>query len=58
MSLGHSPYTLLCILVGCWSMYLSTWEEFHTGTLYLGVINGPVEGERLGQAGVISSPTC
>ena len=45
MSLGHSPYTLLCILVGCWSMYLSTWEEFHTGTLYLGWINGPVEGE-------------
>jgi ethanolaminephosphotransferase len=25
-------------------MFVSTWEEFHTGTLYLGYINGPVEG--------------
>jgi hypothetical protein len=24
--------------------YLSTWEEFHTGTLFLGVVNGPTEG--------------
>jgi hypothetical protein len=34
--LGHSPFALLCILIPCWSMYLSTWEEFHTHTLYLG----------------------
>jgi hypothetical protein len=26
------------------SFYLTTWEEFHTGTLYLGYISGPVEG--------------
>lgn len=25
-------------------MFLSSWEEYHTGTLYLGVVNGPVEG--------------
>lgn len=24
--------------------YVSTWETYHTGTLYLGYINGPVEG--------------
>ncbi|GAA5946854.1 hypothetical protein JCM3765_002045 [Sporobolomyces pararoseus] len=44
MSLGQSKYSVLCILVPCWSMYVSTWEEYHTGTLYLGYINGPVEG--------------
>jgi ethanolaminephosphotransferase len=27
---------------------MSTWENFHTGTLYLGVINGPTEGIVLG----------
>ncbi|BGP34331.1 hypothetical protein JCM10296v2_006146 [Rhodotorula toruloides] len=44
MALGPSPLALLCILVPCWSMYVSTWEEYHTGTLYLGFVNGPVEG--------------
>jgi ethanolaminephosphotransferase len=24
--------------------YFSTWEEYHTGVLYLGYINGPTEG--------------
>ncbi|GAA5905585.1 uncharacterized protein JCM6883_005377 [Sporobolomyces salmoneus] len=44
MGLGQSKYAVLCILVPCWSMFVSTWKEFHTGTLYLGYINGPVEG--------------
>ncbi|GAA5911184.1 hypothetical protein JCM5296_003986 [Sporobolomyces johnsonii] len=44
MGLGQTPYALLCVLVPCWSMYVSTWEEYHTGTLYLGYVNGPVEG--------------
>ncbi|KAG8874511.1 hypothetical protein FRB98_008388 [Tulasnella sp. 332] len=26
------------------NFYLTTWEEFHTGTLYLGVFSGPVDG--------------
>lgn len=26
------------------NFYLSTWEEYHTGTLFLSVISGPVEG--------------
>ncbi|GAA6022593.1 hypothetical protein JCM10207_003917 [Rhodosporidiobolus poonsookiae] len=53
--LGHSPYALLCVLVPCWSMYLSTWEEYHTGTLFLGFINGPVEGILLAVAILIVS---
>ncbi|GAA5823980.1 hypothetical protein JCM10212_006595 [Sporobolomyces blumeae] len=44
MGLGQSKYAVLCILVPCWSMFVSTWEEYHTGTLYLGFVNGPVEG--------------
>uniref|UniRef100_A0A0K3CRI9 FGENESH: predicted gene_16.2 protein n=1 Tax=Rhodotorula toruloides TaxID=5286 RepID=A0A0K3CRI9_RHOTO len=44
LALGPSPLALLCILVPCWSMYVSTWEEYHTGTLYLGFVSGPVEG--------------
>lgn len=26
------------------NFYLTTWEEFHTGTLYLSEFSGPVEG--------------
>lgn len=26
------------------AFYIATWEEYHTGTLYLGYISGPVEG--------------
>lgn len=41
---GHSLYAVFIILVACWPMYLSTWEEYHTGVLFLGFINGPTEG--------------
>ncbi|KAK4055344.1 hypothetical protein OIO90_003182 [Microbotryomycetes sp. JL221] len=44
LGLGSSWRTVLCVLLPCWTMYLSTWEEYHTGTLYLGYINGPTEG--------------
>ncbi|KAK4047338.1 hypothetical protein OIV83_005516 [Microbotryomycetes sp. JL201] len=44
LGLGHSWKALLCILLPCLTMYLSTWEEYHTSTLYLGIINGPTEG--------------
>lgn len=27
-----------------WAFYLPTWEEFHTGVLNLGYVNGPTEG--------------
>lgn len=32
------------LLMAFANFYLTTWEEFHTGTLYLGYFNGPVEG--------------
>lgn len=35
------------VIVQCSSLatfYLSTWEEYHTGTLYLSAFSGPVEG--------------
>ena len=35
---------LVMSLTGYLAFYASTWEEFHTGTLYLGYISGPVEG--------------
>lgn len=31
-------------LVPCLAMYFSTWETYHTHTLYLGYVNGPTEG--------------
>ncbi|EEB09140.1 diacylglycerol ethanolaminesphotransferase [Schizosaccharomyces japonicus yFS275] len=37
----------LCVVAqfGClFYFYASTWEEFHTGTLYLSYVSGPVEG--------------
>ncbi|KNZ57435.1 uncharacterized protein VP01_215g2 [Puccinia sorghi] len=47
---GHSLYAVFILLVACWPMYLSTWEEYHTvsdttsfGVLYLGFINGYAE---------------
>ncbi|GAA5821031.1 hypothetical protein JCM3770_004345, partial [Rhodotorula araucariae] len=42
LGLGTSPLSLLCIAIACMSFFASTWEEYHTGTLYLGYINGCV----------------
>ncbi|KAF8606371.1 ethanolaminephosphotransferase [Ceratobasidium sp. AG-I] len=44
LGLGHSVNGAFFVLVGCIPMWLSTWEEYYTGTLYLGYINGPTEG--------------
>ncbi|CAE6433034.1 unnamed protein product [Rhizoctonia solani] len=44
LGLGHSVNGAFFILIGCVPMWLSTWEEYYTGTLYLGYINGPTEG--------------
>jgi len=38
MNLGDSLFAILC------AFYLTTWEEYHTGRLYLGLVRGPVEG--------------
>lgn len=34
----------MLVLVAMAAFYVSTWEEYYTGTMYLGVINGPTEG--------------
>lgn len=39
-----SPQSMAMCLCGYAAFYASTWEEFHTGTLYLGYFSGPVEG--------------
>lgn len=36
--------TVLSLASSLGAFYLSTWEEYHTGTLYLSYFSGPVEG--------------
>jgi ethanolaminephosphotransferase len=44
MGFGTSPVGVFTALVPCLPMFFSTWETYHTHTLYLGVFNGPTEG--------------
>lgn len=44
LNVGRSWWTVAAEIAALANFYLSTWEEFHTGTLYLGIFNGPVEG--------------
>jgi ethanolaminephosphotransferase len=44
MGLGRSKAGVFTALCPCLPMFFSTWETYHTHTLYLGVINGPTEG--------------
>ncbi|ORX96484.1 Choline/ethanolaminephosphotransferase [Basidiobolus meristosporus CBS 931.73] len=44
LGVGQSWWTLVSFLAATSNFYLSTWEEYHTGTLYLGYFSGPVEG--------------
>jgi ethanolaminephosphotransferase len=44
MGLGTSKSGVFTALVPCLPMFFSTWETYHTHTLYLGVFNGPTEG--------------
>jgi len=44
MGLGPSKTGAFTALVPCLPMFFSTWETYHTHTLYLGVFNGPTEG--------------
>ncbi|CAG8482114.1 11282_t:CDS:2 [Diversispora eburnea] len=48
MGLGHSEYAMALLPLMIIPFYLSTWEEYHTGILYLGYCNGPTEGVLLG----------
>ncbi|KAK5113096.1 hypothetical protein LTR62_003675 [Meristemomyces frigidus] len=44
MALGPTPMGALTALIPCLPMFFSTWETYHTHTLYLGYFNGPTEG--------------
>lgn len=44
MGLGTSPSGVFTALCPCLPMFFSTWETYHTHTLYLGYFNGPTEG--------------
>jgi ethanolaminephosphotransferase len=44
MGLGNSKSGVFTALCPCLPMFFSTWETYHSHTLYLGVINGPTEG--------------
>lgn len=44
LALGATKTAVFFTLVSAWPMYFSTWEQAHTGVLYLGYINGPTEG--------------
>ena len=42
--LGGSWWTVAGLCGAQLNFYVSTWEEYHTGTLYLSAFSGPVEG--------------
>ncbi|KAG0168847.1 hypothetical protein DFQ30_004239 [Apophysomyces sp. BC1015] len=44
LGLGHSASTAILLVVTIIGFYLSTVEEYYTGVLYLGYVNGPTEG--------------
>ncbi|CAF9910364.1 hypothetical protein IMSHALPRED_009176 [Imshaugia aleurites] len=44
MALGPTPKGVFTALIPCLPMFFSTWETYHTHTLYLGYFNGPTEG--------------
>ncbi|KAG0786687.1 hypothetical protein G6F57_002733 [Rhizopus arrhizus] len=41
---GHTKASVILYGIAMLGFYLSTLEEYHTGTLYLGYINAPTEG--------------
>ena len=58
MGLGTSKSGVFTALCPCLPMFFSTWETYHTHTLYLGVINGPTEGILLACAIMATSGFC
>ncbi|KAK7419534.1 Phosphotransferase [Neonectria punicea] len=43
-NMGQSWYTVATLFASLCTFYVQTWETYHTKTLTLGVVNGPVEG--------------
>jgi ethanolaminephosphotransferase len=44
LNAGRSYWSIAALIACLTNFYLTTWEEFHTGTLYLSAFSGPVEG--------------
>lgn len=44
LGLGRSWWTVTSETLTLANFYLTTWEEYHTGILFLGYFSGPVEG--------------
>ncbi|RVX67930.1 hypothetical protein B0A52_08535 [Exophiala mesophila] len=44
MNLGQSWNTILTLFGSVFTFYIQTWDEYHTHTLTLGIVSGPVEG--------------
>lgn len=44
LGLGHTKSAVVIFVIATIGFYLSTIEEYHTGTLYLGYVNVPTEG--------------
>ncbi|PYH94775.1 sn-1,2-diacylglycerol cholinephosphotransferase [Aspergillus ellipticus CBS 707.79] len=55
MGFGSSQLGAWTAIVPCLAMYFSTWETYHTHTLYLGYFNGPTEGLLIAIAIMIAS---
>lgn len=55
MGLGSTQLGAFTALIPCLPMFFSTWETYHTHTLYLGYFNGPTEGLIIAIAIMIAS---
>ncbi|RKF73771.1 putative CDP-alcohol phosphatidyltransferase class-I family protein C22A12.10 [Golovinomyces cichoracearum] len=44
LNLGMGWKTIMALFSAQLTFYVQTWEEYHTKTLTLGIVNGPVEG--------------
>jgi ethanolaminephosphotransferase len=44
MNMGQGWATVITLCTSLGAFYLTTWEEYYTQTLYLGLVSGPVEG--------------
>ena len=44
MNFGQSWKTVLVLFASLLTFYVQTWDEYHTHTLTLGLVSGPVEG--------------
>ncbi|CCG84349.1 protein of unknown function [Taphrina deformans PYCC 5710] len=44
MGFGSTVSGAVVVIISSWPMFFSSWEQYHTGILYLGYFNGPTEG--------------